>query len=166
MKLSNYIRDAFVRAAMDDVPQIDYDKQAADLVQADFVEQMPPKIKAMYRDKELRGWLGTETVCTPGRLSNVCVYGKALTVTPGTATKLSELSDSKMTQDKQRLDLKQRLRAAAYSVTTRKALVALLPEFEKYLPADEQAALRTVPVVANLVTDFVKARWPKGEKAA
>ena len=41
----------------------------------------------------------------------------------------------------------------------------MLPEFEKYLPADEQKALRSVPVVANLVADFTKAGWPK-DKAA
>ena len=65
-----------------------------------------------------------------------------------------------------RASLKSQLKSAAHSVTTRKALAALLPEFEKYLPADEAAACKTLPVVQNIVADFAKAGWPKGKKAA
>jgi hypothetical protein len=35
-----------------------------------------------------------------------------------------------------------------------------LPEFEKYLPEDEAQAVRALPVVTNVVADFVKAGWP------
>ena len=68
--------------------------------------------------------------------------------------------------NKARKALAEKLRAVAYSVTTRKALAAALPEFEKYLPPDDAAAIRTLPVVANVVADFVKAGWPKGKKPA
>jgi hypothetical protein len=48
-------------------------------------------------------------------------------------------------------------------VSTRKALVDLLPEFEKYLPADEAKAIASLPAVANVLSDFVKAGWPKNQ---
>ena len=60
-------------------------------------------------------------------------------------------------------ELETKLMAAANSCTTRKALVELLPEFEKYLPADQAAACKTLPAVANIMADFVKAGWPKDE---
>ena len=44
---------------------------------------------------------------------------------------------------------------------TRAALAAALPEFEKYLPADEPKALRSLPSMANVASEFVKAGWPK-----
>ena len=60
--------------------------------------------------------------------------------------------------------LREKLHGCAYAVTTRKALVDLLPEFEKYLPADDASVCRTLPVVQNVVSDFVKAGWPKDGK--
>ena len=45
----------------------------------------------------------------------------------------------------------------------REALAAMLPEFEKYLPSETPALDRTVPAVANVVTDFMRAGWPKGQ---
>lgn len=66
----------------------------------------------------------------------------------------------------QRAKLESNLRATACSVTTREALVKLLPEFEKYLPAADAPQDRTVPALANLVADFVAAGWPKGKEPA
>jgi len=53
-----------------------------------------------------------------------------------------------------------------YACTTTKQLRELLPEFDRYLPAEEEKTLRTLPVVQNIVADFVKAGWPakKGSK--
>lgn len=75
--------------------------------------------------------------------------------------KLEALAGQLHRQQQTRSALKDRLRSVAYACSTRKALLAALPEFEKYLPEDEPAALRTLPVVANVVADFVKAGWPK-----
>jgi hypothetical protein len=52
----------------------------------------------------------------------------------------------------------------AEGASTRKALVAALPEFEKYLPAEVEAPVRSLPAIANVVAEFTKAGWPKGEK--
>lgn len=34
------------------------------------------------------------------------------------------------------------------------------------VPADEPKALRSLPALANVAADFVKAGWPKGRKPA
>lgn len=53
---------------------------------------------------------------------------------------------------------------AISACTTRKQAAEVLPEFEKYLPEDEPKALRTLPALANVAADFVKAGWPKNAK--
>ena len=72
-----------------------------------------------------------------------------------------------MRSRKKRLkDLRDKLTGAINACTTRKQAAEAIPEFEKYLPADEPKALRSLPALANVAADFVKAGWPKGQKAA
>ncbi len=166
MKLTNYMRDAFVSAAMNDVPSVDYEQQARDLVEkaldATFAKIVPGVTRATLG---AQGWMSRCGVKTPGVLGNIFTYAPGFRCIEEddakTWAKLTELADKQRAQSEQHTDLRNKLHAVAYSVTTRKALVAALPEFEKYLPADEAKAVRSLPVVANVVTDFVKAGWPK-----
>jgi hypothetical protein len=130
MKLTNTVRQAFIRAVMADVPCIDYAQMARNAVTADNMSKLPKKVAA---------------------------------VAPETIAQLRDWKALDAAQRKQREELESKLGGCVYSVTTRKALVSLLPEFEKYLPADDTAALRPLPVLANVVTDFVKAGWPKNK---
>lgn len=167
MKLTNTIRDAFIRAAMQDVPSIDYTEQARSLLMADSLAQLPPKIRAIAKDKELSHFVNTgrHYANSLGYVTVYCGNGNEFKPSPDVAVRVADLKIAADAQAKVAAELRTKIKAVAYSVTTRKALADLLPEFAKYLPADEQAALRTVPVVANVVTDFVKAGWPKGGKA-
>lgn len=165
MKLTNTIRDAFIRAAMNDVPSVDYDEQIRAIAMADIVDQLPPKVRAIWNDASLRHWIKTDWNSYGGvSLTHPSFDRLETTLRDEARQKVDELKAAADDQARQRNELKRKLKGCAYSVTTRKALVALLPEFEKYLPADEPAALRTLPVVANVVADFVKAGWPKGGK--
>lgn len=166
MKLTNTIRDAFIRSAMNDVPSVDYVEQARSLIFADSINQLPPKVLAIAKDKDLShfvetcnyhaGNLGFPTVCV-GR-------GERFAPSSEVAVKLEAMRIANEEQTKARRELNAKIKAVAYSVTTRKALATMLPEFEKYLPADEQAAIKTLPAVANIVADFTKAGWPKTKK--
>jgi Nucleotide modification associated domain 5 len=173
MKLTKTIRDAFVRAAMNDVPSVDYAEQIRAGTLAAVLEILPKPIRDMWNDPKLRRYLETHYVCVAGNI-NVAVpwpgylrneEGRAA-IKPEARAELDQLAALMKAQEAQRNALHIKLKGCAESVTTRKALVALLPEFEKYLPADEPAALRTLPVVANVVSDFVKAGWPKGKQPA
>ena len=172
MRLTKNIREAFVRAAMNDVPHIDYQEQAKALAEKNLLEIMPASVKKLLKDKDAEPWINREWVYLPGTfssISGISVRGDNYIIkhkSPKTWDEIEKLSALAKAQSESREVLRRKLNACAESVTTRKALVDLLPEFEKYLPADEKAAIKTLPAVANVVADFAAAGWPKGTKPA
>lgn len=162
MRLTKVIRDAFVRAAMADVPQEDYQAKIHKLIQDDAIAQLPPKVKAIAQDKDLRHFLNTESHHISGwNCSNVRVMHPEYRRSPGVNTQVEAMLVELANQVDRINALRAKLQATADAVTTRKALIDLLPEFEKYLPEDESKAVATLPAVANVLSDFVKAGWPK-----
>jgi uncharacterized coiled-coil protein SlyX len=174
MRLTNTIRQAFVKAAMQDVPKIDYAEQIRETLQKAAKAALPPKVRAVWEDNHLRSFV---TDCTehygfgtrPYRVSISVSLPSAHSYTLSGYTlpkevieKVNELGNAWAVQEKTLSELSDKLIGAAASVSTREALVKLLPEFEKYLPVDESSAQKTnLPAVANIVSDFVKAGWPK-----
>lgn len=168
MKLTNYMRDAFVRSAMNDVPKVEYDEQIRALAMKTALAALPAKVQAVWKDPDLKHHL--ETTYIHFRFAGVSLQIPGA-VGDGAARKHVEeacapLTNKAIAQTKAHDELERRLRAVAYGVTTRKALADALPEFVKYLPADEPAAIRTLPAIANVVSDFVKAGWPKEKRAS
>lgn len=158
MRLTKIIRESFVRAAMQDVPHIEFDEQIRKLIVDNVIAQMPPDMhKAYKKHPELFNKSGDYIDNSIGYVYLPCAIKPA----PEAIRAARELCEKRRLQQVERKALKEKLKAAAESVTTRKALIALLPEFEKYLPADEPAACKTLPAVANLMADFTKAGWPK-----
>lgn len=174
MKLTNTIRDAFVRAAMQDVPEVDYSEDIRKLATQAALRALPPAARKLYEDEKTRQLLqtrflryGSVSVSVPGRDPKWNEEGQGLPVlSAADDAALEALAKKQQEQESTREALSKKLRSAAYAVSTRKALADMLPEFEKYLPADDVAANRSLPVVANIVADFTKAGWPKGKKVA
>jgi hypothetical protein len=86
----------------------------------------------------------------------------------GVKSRLDEIREKHDVHHNSMTSLRTKIKGAAYACNTTKQLRELLPEFERYLPAEEEKTLRTLPVVQNIVADFVKAGWPdkkKGVKA-
>lgn len=168
MKLTNYIRDAFVKAAMADVPKIDYNEQAEKIARQQLSDMLKAAFPGVKMDSKNASWLLSGSIAMPGSLSTIhgirpdyeCLRG-----TPAWA-KLVELSKQYSEQRARRDALSSQLRGAAYSCNTTKQLRELLPEFDKYLPAEEEKTCRTLPAVANIVAEFTKAGWPAKKKAA
>ena len=161
MRLTNTMRTAFVRAAMQDVPQVDYTEQIRSAAIDYAVAKMPPKIRAIWNDKELRGYI---------KIEHNTVGGVAVAM-PGDYVTYEELytaCKSVIAQHKaqrtERDNLTTKLTGVANSCATRKALADALPEFAKYLPPEETPINRSMPALANVVADFMKAGWPKGHK--
>lgn len=160
MRLTNTIRDAFIRAVMQNVPSVDYDAQVTKLVQADIRAQLPAKVREIADDPELRHYLNRETIFTTSGFNNVTVYSNgSARLTDAAKAEINALTLKHRAQSSTRDSLKSRLHACAYGVSTRKALAEMLPEFERYLPADEPAAMRSLPVVANVINEFKAAGW-------
>jgi len=164
MKLTKYIRDAFVSSALKDVPQEDYLEQIRKIVYDTAVANLPPAVAKIYQDPNMKGYINTRYVFAFG--TSLCVpysdtHGKVtVTIPPKIQEKLKELQDKHAEQVKVFNNLKYKLRIVAYGCNTRKQLLERLPEFEKYLPSDT-AVSTNLPAITNLVTDFVKAGWPK-----
>ena len=166
MRLTNTIRDAFIRAAMHDVPQeIDHSEEIRKLATEELVGKLHPKIKSVYDDLEIRDWLKTDYSTYGGVSISYPARGQTWSqMSPKLSTsvqaKIDALEKKSKESKKVRDELEYKLRNVAYGVSTRKQLVDALPEFEKYLPEDEAKAIRSLPVVTNVVADFVKAGWP------
>lgn len=163
MRLTNTIRDAFVRAAMADVPTVDYQEQMKSLVLKEVEEKLPPEVKAVYKKEHLRPFLETYYLTVSNQYYSVHGFRNAYTPSSDLLKKVRDIEKKYDEQSERISDLRNKLQAVAYSVSTREALVKALPEFEKYLPENEEKACRTLPVIANVVSDFVKAGWPKKE---
>lgn len=165
MKLTNTMRDAFVRQVMDDVPQMDYDEQIRKAAVKAALSLVPPVVKKAWEDKESNGFVETTTIYgstipSPRGWTDKDVYHNKVREVP----ELKELVNKRDAQRDSRRALTEKLRSVAYSVTTVKMLKEAMPEFAKYLPADQPTAVRTLPVVANVVNELVKAGWPKDQK--
>ena len=170
MKLTNTIRDAFIRAALDDVPSVDYTEQIRRVAFRDLVGQLPAAVRKLWDDTDLRQYIKTAHGSYGGVSINYPAdnesWNRSKPLTDKAAAIVEDLHAKSIAQDKTRSDLRDKLRSAAYACTTRKALVDLLPEFEQYLPADEAKAQKVnLPAVANILADFVNAGWPKGKAA-
>jgi hypothetical protein len=169
MRLTNFLRDAFIRAAMADVPKINYEEKAQKLareaVMAKFKEAFP---MLDYDAACESGWFESGSLSLPYGINNIymkatCGYGM-LQADKKLWPKLEALAEQKKEQDSKISTLESRLRGVAYACTTRKQLEEALPEFTSYLPAEEAKAAKTLPAVANVLSDFVKAGWPKQNK--
>lgn len=163
MKLTKNLRDAFVRAAMADVPKVDYREQIQKVATAAAVAMLPPAVAAAY--KLFPEYIETRHVYA-GSMYVYVPAAESPVFSGDIKQKLDRLDALNDAQNETLSALQTKLTAAANSVTTRKALADLLPEFEKYLPADDRIATLNLPAVANIMADFVKAGWPKGQVAA
>ena len=167
MKLTNYIRDAFIESALDDVPKgCDHEEEIRKIAQADLLAQLPAAVQKMWKDPNLMQYVrcrsdsyGGVSVAYPSDNSGWGSSGKRQLTADG-QKKVSKLADEMNADLALRKDLRQKLKGAAYACNTSKQLRELLPEFAKYLPAEEETTCRTLPVVANIVADFTKAGWP------
>lgn len=160
MKLTNTLRQAFVRAAMNDVPSVDYTEQIRTLVNS--------KVKKLHIKAGIQD-LHTERLNS--HYFNFAHQGfsvRGLTNEEHSQMKLDpELKALEAKYEAQRQEqrkLETSLTGVIAGCNTRKQAVNALPEFEKYLPADDVAAIRSLPALANVLTDFVKAGWPKNQK--
>lgn len=169
MKLTKNLRNAFVRAAMNDVPQIDYDEQYRALGMNAAIAAMPADVLALYKKRPEYFALNQHKL---GDDTNYRFYEHVYVPMPEEQSFPAHVNEEMVriltlqsAQAEARTLLRQKIEAAAASVTTRKALAELLPEFEKYLPADDRTATLNLPAVANIMADFIKAGWPKGQVA-
>lgn len=172
MKLTNYMRDAYVKAVLADTPSEfkALEEQAHKLVLDAAVAKLPTAVQKLWKSNETRPYLRVTshsfTQQTHGAFFNSVAVPSARgddRIEPEVIERVREIGLRATEETVKREQLRQKLKAAAYACTTRKQLAEIMPEFAKYLPAEPIAAAKSELAVANVVADFVKAGWPKGK---
>ena len=156
MKLTNYLRDAFITAALQDVPSVDYIEQIRNLLN----EFRLSILKPLKLDKAEAARLNETYLyfCHQSFQLKGCTYveAKQIEVNPTLKELAAKFKDQNLARDV----LKEKLRGIAYGCTSDKQLIGLLPEFAKYLPPPE-VKTNNLPAISNVVGDFIRAGWPK-----
>lgn len=153
MKLTNYLREAFVRAVVQEIPKPDETvivKQAQDALYA----AMSADVRRVYRKN-------------PKALRSEYVYGlrerQGVDLIVGDA-KCDETLKHLVGTYKARNEVAEKLKRVAFGCSTTKQLKDALPEFAHHVP-DETKPTANLPAISNIVADMVKLGW-KGETNA
>ena len=172
-RLTNNMREAFVAAVMADVPTIDYEQQIRDVVNKAYAAALPAPIKKVLADPECAAFVlevsvtlrHTEGLPT-GKYVSFRLHAPNHDWLKNIAVNAAKpLLVQWCAQEDRLLALRQSLATAAYATNTTTQLAEAFPEFAKYLPQTEAEGTRNLPALANIVTKFVEAGWPKGKRA-
>jgi hypothetical protein len=182
MKLNATHRSAFVRAVMSDVPRQDFNEELRSLIETDNLEQLPKQMKPIYLDKALQPYLmnGSATsarnnVYLPCKtdkwgnqrqvfLDSICVT-RFYQISAPAQKKIDALYAKYVEQERARSALEAKIDAVITGCGTLKLALERLPEFKKYLPAEEVKGTM-LPAIAGLAADLVAMGWPDGGKKA
>jgi hypothetical protein len=168
MNLNKFHKEIIVNGVMKDTPKIDYQEQARQLIMKNRLEELPDKVRQLWEDKNLREYIRTDSVYINSVLSRVGPFptNDRTPILPELLSgKLREITEAAWVQRDNRKKLRDKLEAALAPVRTRKQALERFPEFEKYLPADtDTKADRSLPAIANVMTDLMAAGWPKDKK--
>lgn len=178
MRLTSVQKEAFVRAVMDDTPRYDGYEDMEKALNEILLNDYPEDLKNIY--KKYPEFIQRVYVIFPGHMNSnprivrpykgdiqprqtiyLVKMVREKILTEEAYKHLEKITDKHNTSREQFTELKTKLRLLVSGCSTLKQLKEALPEFEKYMPV-EAAKSRNLPAVTNLVTDFVKAGWPKG----
>ena len=171
MKLTNSDREAFVRAAMDDVPKENYDVPAHKLVLDHLRATVPVDLQNAIA--KYPNFFDAHQVSMPAHLGDfstclIPAYREVRHIVTGEIyIEILALARKAEAQRLQRDALESKLRGAINGCNTLKQALEILPEFAKYLPQERDGkVIRSMPVIANLVADLMQAGWPKDKANA
>jgi hypothetical protein len=166
MRLTKSDKDAFVLAVVQDIPKIDYQEQVRALVYEDSIAQLPAKVQPIARDKALSHYLETGSYWRTsfGSIRVFEARGTSFTLSKEVQAKVEKLCELHNEQEKRLDEARAKLRGAIEPCTTLKIALERLPEFEQYLPKQQEKTVY-LPSIANLCADLSKLGWPK-DKAA
>ena len=170
MRLNKSQKKAFVTSIMDDVPQVDYGTEINKLVVDAYLAQLPSAlIEALDKDPSIKSHL-EHTYVSAGFSRSIAVLGRHNNrsnmsgFAPEKRAKITELSEKAQAQEKEQDKLRGKLWDAVEACSTLKQLQNALPEFASYMPKEVEA-IRNLPAVRGVFSDFQKAGFPKGKEA-
>lgn len=172
MRLTNYLRQAYINAIMQDVPCENEDDNIRTMVVKAAVAALPDEGQLLYENAPQHLtksylYINDMSITVPGNWPlNSCTgklvdcYGCPMAFSKEDRAAIAKLVDKNHKAKKTVQELRSKLEGVANGATTVKQLAELLPEFAKYLPK-QAAPARNLPVVTNVVSEFYAAGWPK-----
>lgn len=175
MRLTNTIRDAFIRRVMDDLPKVDYSEKVRKILMEVAVRSLPMEVQKLWKDADLKKYV-PQYILSGGWGTGHSILKEIYPIipsiqVPGVIGEMrfleSEVQELKsmvaqfQEKSKKETELVTKLQAIVYSVNTRKALKELLPEFEKYLPLEISEPSKNPLAIIGVVQEFRDAGWPK-----
>lgn len=168
MRLTMIHRDAIVDSAMNDVPQVDYEQKFRDEALKLAVSRLPADVLTIWKK------YGGDAVHMDTMYVDMCgvsflklpyIKGKGTEIFEAVKRAAAGDHQAYRAQLKSREELGAKLKGALAGITTLKQLQARLPELVKYAP-EEVAKSDNLPALANVMTDLMKAGWPKPAQQA
>lgn len=153
MKLTNYLRDGFVRAVRNDMPAPTPWPKLKDL-QVMVYEAMPPALKTVYDNEELRPALKTESYYKPESYSD---RGQVIVGN----LKLDTFYAPIYKEVEQKNAAIEKVRVVAYSCSTLKQLQDALPELIEYMPSETKTTTKNLPMITGVISALKDAGFPK-----
>lgn len=192
-RVTKDLRYSMERAIMKDLPSRDYKVEIHKLVQDTIAAQLPPEVKTLYDNEDLRKYMGSNSIevfkgnTSVGMYNASGVYGLldymrirmddaehtrrlpegSTYAAVVTALVASGLVDAYFTQEELRKSVLNRVRSNLEAAKTFKQLYEILePELHHYIPKDEAKA-QLPACVAPVVDDLRKlgAVLPETPKA-
>lgn len=170
MILTKRVKEAVVKHIMQDVPKVDYRGQAEAKLRAAIKAAMPKEVADFAAGQHAnRLEANIKRVVRPIGRSDLAIavrgYNSSDDKIPDEALReVTELLVQNEQQDDMLEELNGKLTSAFASIRTRKQAVTAFPEFEKYLPAEDDK-LANLPTTTGVVTSLMQAGWPKKKGA-
>lgn len=160
-RLTKVMRQAFVSAVMEDVPDLN-DDICTEEFQAIIYRHMPPEVQKVYDLN--KNWLEKRSEVIYGDQHNIWIYYHWDNyVTDSLPQEALQYLDRLRDRRDERRAMRKKLEGITEGARTIKELKTMLPELEKYMPEDTPAPTKQLPVISNLMADVVKLGWPKGK---
>lgn len=146
MKLTNYLRDSFVRSVSNNIPKVQWPTE--DQLQAEALKKMAPRVKALYKDETLRNALKTDREYINGFGYIRVVVGDV---------KLADLLKPYRDAEEARRQVLKKIEGVAYGCSTLKQLQEALPDLKKHMPSEKTGSPANLPVPAGLMGELKAA---------
>lgn len=159
MKLTKFTKEGIVRAIMNDVPKPNKSERFK-RIQAEVAKAMSPECRKVFN--RTPDALSTQHT---GRLTYDELNYSTHSIVVGDAPKekIKAILKPYEDEDEAYRKAKSQLVAAVVGCSTLKQLKTALPEFEKYMPTEQQPT-KNLPALANVVADLSKLGWPKNKE--
>jgi hypothetical protein len=154
MKLTNSMKDSIINAVMGNTPhEYSPDQRDKDALVV-CVSKMPEKIRQLWEDKTLRGWVKVE-------------YCSGFNYLP-TGGKVHDELKAILLRHKASEESRKKLRAhvknVVYQFSTDNQMRAAIPELDAYIPKPPEKT-KQLPVVNGLMAELCKAGFPSAKRS-